>query len=81
MTTFALGKRYLDSTTNSSNGLDDEGSSTSSTTLDGTSSSVDRGTNVLGPLPDLYQINTAAISIGFLILAAVLVLLMQLGYV
>ncbi len=42
-------------------------------------SSVDRAGNSLGPLPDLYQVNTTAVSIGFLILAAVMVFLMQLG--
>ena len=72
--------RYLTGTTNSSDNLDGEGSSTS-TGYDAGTSSVDRATNVLGPLPDLYQINTTAVSVGFLLLAAILVLLMQLGYV
>jgi len=70
--------RYLTGTTNSSDNLDGEGSSTS-TGYDAGTSSVDRATNVLGPLPDLYQINTTAVSVGFLLLAAILVLLMQLG--
>jgi len=42
-------------------------------------SSVDPDNALLGPLPDLYQVNTSAISVGWLILAAVFVLLMQLG--
>ncbi len=42
------------------------------------SSSIDRASNELGPLPDLYQLSSS-VSIGFLILAAVIVLFMQLG--
>ncbi len=42
-------------------------------------SSVDPATNTLGPLPDLYKVDTSAVTVGFLLLAAVLVLLMQLG--
>lgn len=42
-------------------------------------SSLDRETNNLGPLPDLYQVATAGVSVGFLVNASVIVLLMQLG--
>jgi hypothetical protein len=43
------------------------------------SSSVDPDNALLGPLPDLYNVTTSAISVGWLILAAVLVMMMQLG--
>jgi hypothetical protein len=44
-------------------------------------SSVDPSSSTLGPLPDLYKVNTSAVTVGFILLAAVLVLFMQLGCV
>ncbi len=57
----------------------DDGATANATVAEQPNSSVDRATNLLGPLPDLYQIDTTGVSIGFLLLATVLVLFMQLG--